>query len=113
MPRARLAPRGPSRRAAAERGSKQLVDLAARRGGGQAVVELDLDEPHEERVERPTGCQELLGDLGKGPAGRDHAAECGDLTAGALDVPDGGTATRIARPAHGDTKAAPVIPDAA
>jgi hypothetical protein len=113
MPRARLAPRGASRCATAERGSKQLIDLAARLGGGHAVVELDLDQPHEERIERPAGCQELLGDLGKGPVGRDHAGECGDLAAGTLDVPDGGTPSRIARPAHGDTKAAPVIPDAA
>lgn len=113
MPRARSALSGADRRVAAEGGSKQLVDLAARLGDGHAVIELDLDEPHEERIQRSAGRQELLGDLGKRPAGGDHAGECGHLTGGALDVPDGGFPTRIARPAHGVTKAAPVIPDAA
>ena len=77
---------------AAEGGPKQLVDLTPSLGGGEAVLELDLDESHQERVERPAGCQQLLSDFGKRPMGRDHPRERGHLTAGALNVPDGGVA---------------------
>ena len=97
----------------AEGGAQQLVDLPARIRGGHAVLELDLYEPHKERVERPAGCEKLLSDVGKRPPGRDHSGECGHLTAGALYVPDGSRPVRRANVTHGFTNAAPVIPAAA
>lgn len=107
------APSRAKRRTPAESGAQQLVDLSARIGGGHAVRELDLDEPHEERVKRSASCEELLGDLREGPAGCDHAGERGNLTASALDVPYGGVAIRVVERTHGETNAAPVIPAAA
>jgi hypothetical protein len=107
------ASRSTNGRSAAEGGPKQLVDHAPRVGSRQAVLELDLDESHQERVERPAGREQLLSDLGKWSAGRDHRRERCHQTAGALDVPDGGAAIRIPDRAHGDTNAAPVIPAAA
>lgn len=109
----RSAPGHANRRAPAERRSKQLVDFPSRNGGGQAVVELDLDESQEERIERATGGEELLGDLGKRAAGGDHASERRNLAAGTVDVSNGRIPVRCAKAAHGDTNAAPVIPDAA
>lgn len=107
------APHRPNGCVPAEGGAQQLVNLAARLGGGHAVVELDLDEPHEERIERSAGCQELLGDLGEWPSGRDHAGKRRHLTAGALDVSDGSRPVPDTHPAHGETNAAPVMPAAA
>ena len=105
--------RRPNGRIPAEGGAQQPIDLIARIGGGHALGELDLDEPHEERIERSAGCEELLGDFGEGTAGRDHSGERGYLTAGALDVPHGGVAIRVVKPTHGETNAAPVMPAAA
>ena len=85
----------------------------SRVGGRQAVFELNLDEPHEEGIERTASGQELLSDLPERPPGRDHAREGGHLTAGTLDVPHGGSSVRVTHDAHGDTYAAPVIPEAA
>ena len=99
--------------APAEGGSKQLVDLVSAIGCGEAVVELDLDETHEERIEGAACGQELLGDIGERPSGRDHARERADLTTGALDVSDGRSPVRGAHVVHGDTYAAPVMPAAA
>lgn len=85
----------------------------SRIGCREAVVELDLDETHEERIERATSGEELLGDLGERPSGRDHPRERGHLTAGTLTVSDGRIPVGSAHAAHGDTNAAPVIPAAA
>lgn len=111
--RAESATGAPSGRRSSERGAEQLVDLVASSGFVQAVVQLELDEPHQERIERATGRQELLGDLRERAPLRDHPSQGRYLSARALGVPDGRAAV-IARPVyHGDTNAAPVMPAAA
>jgi hypothetical protein len=88
---------------AAEGGPKQVVNLVSRIRCREAVVELDFDETHEERIEGAARGQELLGDLGERPSGRDHARKRTDLTTGPLDVSDGRSPVRGAHAAHGDT----------
>ena len=82
-------------------------------GYREAVVEFDFDEAHQERIEGAAGGQELLGDIGERPPGRDHARERAHLATGALDVSDGRSPVRGTHAVHGDTYAAPVIPEAA
>lgn len=95
-----------------ERRSKQIVDLVTSVGAGQALVELDLDEANEERIERAAGGKQLLGHLRKRPSGCDHAGQRRNLASSTLNVADGGLPLVDER-AHDDTKAAPVIPEAA
>ncbi len=111
--RARSAPRCAIGCRAPKGRSKQVVNFASGIDRREAVIELDVDEPHEERIERATRGQELLGDLGERPFGRHHPCQRGHLTAGTLGVSDGRSPIGGARAAHGDTYAAPVIPVAA
>ena len=99
-----LSARGRANGCATAKGcSKQVVDLVSRIRCWEAVVELDLDEPHEERIEGAACGQELLGDVGERPADGDHARERAHLTTGALDVSDRRGPVRGAHAAHGDT----------
>lgn len=75
-----------------ERGPKQAVDLVPDLLAREAVAELELDQAHEQRIERAPGGQELLCDLREPIAGGDHPGESGDLAARALGVTDGGAA---------------------
>jgi hypothetical protein len=94
--------------------AKQAVDLVAHFARRQAVVQLELHEPDEQRIERTPSGQELLRDVRERVASRDHSGESGDLAASALGVTDGsGPLVDGVRRAHGRTKTAPVIPAAA
>ncbi len=73
-----------------ERGPKQAVDLVPDLLAREAVAELELDQAHEQRIERAPGGQELLCDLREPIAGGDHPGESGDLAARAL-----GSSSRI------------------
>lgn len=106
--------RPPKGCAPSKRRSKQVVNLLPGVAGGHAFPELDLDQPHEQRVQRSPGGKELLGDLGEGPPSGDHRGKCGNLAACSLGVSGGGGGVAAQdRPTHGRTKTAPVMPAAA
>ena len=92
---------------------KQSVDLGPRLATRQAVAELELDESHQQRVERAPGRQQLLRNLRKRLAGGDHRRERRELAARSLSVSNGGAAIARCRDGHGVTNAAPVMPAAA
>ena len=74
---------------APERRSKQAIDLVPHLLAWQAVVELELDETDEQRIERAPDGQKLLRELGKRLGAGDHAGERANLAARALGVAGG------------------------
>lgn len=97
-----------------ENGPQQPVDLVPRLRAGHAVPKLELHEPDQQGVERPSGREELLHDVAERPTVGDHRGERGDLAGRALSVPDRGAPIVIdVDPGHDRTKTAPVIPAAA
>ena len=95
--------RPPKGRTPSKRGPQQSVNLRARFSARQAIVKLQLHESNEERIERASGRQQLLGDLRERPARLDHGGEGGDLAAGAVDMSNGGAAIAGRGVRHGVT----------
>jgi hypothetical protein len=50
----------------------QAVDLAARRGIRHTLLQFQLNETDEQRIQRATGGENLLGNIGEWPPLRDH-----------------------------------------
>jgi hypothetical protein len=73
---------------AAERRSEESIDLLTGNRIRDAVIELQLDEPEEERVDRSPRCEELLGDGSEGLPGRDHRRQGRGLAGRTLSMPD-------------------------
>ncbi len=92
---------------------EQSIDLRPGLTARQAVVELELHESHQQRVERASGRQQLLRNLRKRLARGDHWGQRRELAARALSVSHGGAAIARCPDSHGVTNAAPVMPAAA
>ena len=103
----------PSGGAPTECRSEQSVDLVPRLATWHAVAQLKLDEAHQQRIEGSPGGKELLRNLRERQVGGNQRGERGGLAARSLSVSNGGAAITRCREAHGDTKAAPVMPAAA
>jgi hypothetical protein len=53
-------------------GVHQAVDLAACRGIWHPLLQFQLNETDEQRIQRATGGENLLGNIGEWPPIRDH-----------------------------------------
>lgn len=93
---------------------QQAIDLLPRAFGRKTVLQLQLDEPNQERVEGAAGSQQLLRHIGERLAGLDHAGEGCDLASRPLRMAaSGGAVAGHPGTVHGRTKTAPVMPEAA
>lgn len=85
---------------AIERGSYHAADSGIRRSVRCHPSEFKLDDAHEERVERATGCEQLLDDRGVGPPRADHARDGRGLPSHALGARDRRVICRSGLGAH-------------
>jgi len=88
------------RRRTPEGRPKQAIDLLARALGREAVLQFELDESNEERVEGAAGGKQLLRDIGERLASLDHPSEGGDLARRPLRMA-GGRGAVAAHPGTG------------
>lgn len=71
-----------------ERGPEDDSDVVVEGATRQAVRELELDKPEQQRIERAADGEELLGNRGKRLLGGDHPREGPGLPAGPLRMRD-------------------------